>query len=62
MQACDSMSYIKRQGTSGPVWTLIALDSMDYPTFGDVTRDKLIEAILDRRMESGAWYISITNN
>lgn len=61
LQACDSMSYIKRQGTSGPVWTLIALDSMDYPTFGDVTRDKLIEAILDRRMESGAWYISITN-
>lgn len=61
LQACDSMSYIKRQGTSGPVWTLIALDSMDYPTFGDVTRDKLMEAILDRRMESGAWYISITN-
>lgn len=61
LQACDSMSYIKRQGTSGPVWTLIALDSMDYPTFGDVTRDKLIEAIFDRRMGSGAWYISITN-
>ena len=58
----DDMKYIKRQGTNGPVWTLIALDSHDYTPAGSVTRDQLVETILSLQKDSGAWYINSTNN
>ena len=57
----DDMKYIKRQGTNGPVWTLIALDSHDYTPVGSVTRDALVETILSLQKDSGAWYINSTN-
>ena len=57
----NDMSYIKRQGTNGPVWTLIALDSHDYTPAGSVTREKLVETILSLQLDSGAWYINSTN-
>ena len=41
------MEYIGTQGVNGPIWALIALDSHDYPTSGDVTREKLVQTILD---------------
>ena len=58
----DDMKYIKRQGTNGPVWTLIALDSHGYTPAGSVTRDALVETILSLQKDSGAWYINSTNN
>lgn len=57
----NEMSYLQKQGTNGPVWALIALDSHDYAPQGDVTREKLIDTIIDLQMENGAWYISATN-
>ena len=57
----NEMSYLRKQGTNGPVWALIALDSHDYAPQGDVTREKLIDTIIDLQMENGAWYISATN-
>ena len=57
----DDIKYIKRQGTNGPVWTLIALDSHDYTPAGSVTRDQLVETILSLQKDSGAWYINSTN-
>ena len=57
----DDMKYVKRQGTNGPVWTLIALDSHDYTPAGSVTRDALVETILSLQKDSGAWYINSTN-
>ena len=57
----DDMRYIKRQGTNGPVWTLIALDSHGYTPAGSVTRDALVETILSLQKDSGAWYINSTN-
>ena len=57
----DDMKYIKRQGTNGPVWALIALDSHDYTPAGSVTRDQLVETILSLQKDSGAWYINSTN-
>ena len=61
LKGLDNMSYIGRQGTSGPVWALLALDSHQYPTQGDVTREKLVNKIVDLQMDGGAWYISSTN-
>ena len=57
----NEMSYIRKQGTNGPVWALIALDSHDYAPQGDVTREKLIDTIIGLQMENGAWYISDSN-
>ena len=57
----DDMKYIKRQGTNGPVWTLIALDSHGYTPAGSVSRDALVETILSLQKDSGAWYINSTN-
>ena len=57
LKGLDNMNYIKRQGTNGPVWALLALDSHKYPTSGDVTRDGLVSTIVGLQMESGAWYI-----
>ena len=57
----DDMKYVKRQGTNGPVWTLIALDSHDYTPAGSVTRDALVETILSLQKDGGAWYINSTN-
>ena len=57
----NEMSYLRKQGTNGPVWALIALDSHDYAPQGDVTREKLIDTITGLQMENGAWYISDSN-
>lgn len=47
LDGLDSMSFITKQSVNGPVWALLALDSHDYPVSGDVTREKLVRAILD---------------
>ena len=60
VKGLDGMGYISKQGTSGPVWALLALDSHDYPTYGNVTREALVDKIAEIQMESGAWYISDT--
>lgn len=57
----NEMTYIRKQGTNGPVWALLALDSHNYAPQGDVTREKLIDTIIDLQMENGAWYISNSN-
>ena len=58
LKGLDSMSFVKTQGINGPIWTLIALDSHNYPTSGDVTREKLIQAILDAQLPGGGWNLS----
>ena len=56
LKGLDSMSYINKQGINGPVFALIALDSHNYPTFGDVTRDILIDRILSEQVKvDGGW-------
>ena len=60
LKGLDNMAYVQTQGINGPIWTLIALDSHNYPTMGDVTREKLIQAILDARLTDGGWDLSGT--
>ena len=56
LKGLDSMSYINKQGINGPVFSLIALDSHNYPTFGEVTRDVLIDRILSEQVKAdGGW-------
>lgn len=58
LKGLDNMDYIQTQGINGPIWALIALDSHNYPTSGDVTREKLIQAILDAQLPGGGWTLS----
>ena len=56
LKGLDSMNYINKQGINGPVFALIALDSHNYPAFGDVTRDVLIDRILSEQVKAdGGW-------
>ena len=58
LKGLDNMAYVQKQGINGPIWTLIALDSHNYPTMGDVTREKLIQVILDAQLTDGGWALS----
>ncbi|MDO5414458.1 MAG: DUF4430 domain-containing protein [Bacillota bacterium] len=60
LEGLTDMSYVKKQGINGPIWALIAFDSHDYkiPEGGDVTREALIETILDAQLADGGWALS----
>ena len=58
LKGLDNMAYVQTQGINGPIFTLIALDSHNYPTMGDVTREKLIQVILDAQLNDGGWALS----
>ena len=58
LKGLDSMAYVQTQDINGPIFTLIALDSHNYPTMGDVTREKLIQVILDAQLNDGGWDLS----
>lgn len=55
------------QGTSGPAWALIALDSRDYPmavcadAAVQATRQMYVDRLLDTQRENGGWGISAAN-
>ena len=58
LKGLDNMAYVQTQGINGPIFTLIALDSHNYPTSGDVTREKLIQVILAAQLSNGGWTLS----
>ena len=58
----NEMSYLSKQGINGAIFTLIALDSHSYTPAGDVTRDKLVQAILDAQISGdGGWSLGGKN-
>lgn len=58
----NEMSYLSKQGINGAIFTLIALDSHNYTPAGDVTRDKLVQAILDAQISGdGGWSLDGKN-
>jgi hypothetical protein len=52
------------QGVNGPIWALIALDSLDYPiprnpaAQTQATRDMYVEEILRRQVPDGGWNLT----
>ena len=61
LKGLNNMDYVQTQDINGPIFTLIALDSHNYPTMGDVTREKLIQVILDAQLPGGGWTLSGEN-
>ncbi len=53
------MEDVTRQGLSGPIFALIALDCGGYelPEGSDVSREALVDFILDEEFENGGWAI-----
>lgn len=57
----SEFDYVSKQGLNGVVWSLLALDSYNYPVTGaengenTATREKLIAAILDKQCADGGW-------
>ena len=60
------MNYVKKQGINGPIWALIAFDCYDYEipvnenAEDQVTREKLINYILEKQLADGGWALSGT--
>ena len=53
------LAYVQKQGINGPIWALIAFDSGNYPVpEGSVTRDVLVQTILDAQLADGGWALS----
>lgn len=53
--------YVSKQGLNGVVWSLLALDSFNYPVEANAngentaTRERLIESILEAQCADGGW-------
>lgn len=60
LSGLTDMTYVQKQGINGPIWALIAFDSGNYPILegGDVTREVLIQVILDAQLSDGGWALS----
>ena len=57
----NDMAYIQKQGINGPIWALLAFDSGNYPVpEGDVSREGLIQVILDAQLNDGGWALTGT--
>ena len=63
LMGLNSMEYIQKQGINGPIWALIAFDSGNYPVpNGDVSRQALIQVILDAQLTDGGWALTGTTS
>ncbi|MBE6014077.1 MAG: DUF4430 domain-containing protein [Lachnospiraceae bacterium] len=51
----DNMEFVGKQGLNGYIWALIALDSGNYKTSGNVTRDALVNVILKAQLADKGW-------
>ncbi len=59
LKGLDNMEYIKKGGTNNIIWALLALDCHNYEPLGDVTREKLIAAIVESQGTDGGWGWSV---
>lgn len=68
LRGISDMKYLKKQGINGPIWALIAFDSHSYeiPAVYEggeqVTREGLIQYVLDTQLSDGGWALSGTNS
>lgn len=66
LQPLADFNYVNKQGINGPIWTLIAFDTADYeiPVVQDsgtqVTRQLLIQEILNKQLSDGGWSLDQT--
>ena len=52
LTALNDLTYVEKQGSNGPIWALLAVNSGNYSYN---YRDELIYAILESRTDDGGW-------
>lgn len=55
LSGLNELDYLKKVGVTGLIWALIAFDCGNYPTPDGVTREALVQGILDYRTSDGGW-------
>lgn len=60
LKGLTDLTYLKKQGLNGPIWALIAFDTNNYSIPGALTRETLVQTILDAQLPSGGWPRSST--
>lgn len=66
VEPLGDFDYVKKQGINGPIWALIALDSLGYElpenseAANPTTREKLINYLLENQTEKGGWNFTKT--
>ena len=54
----EDFNWIKKQGTNGVIFALIALDSNNYQTTDPTIRQQCIDYLLEKQLEDGGWAMS----
>ena len=54
----EDFNWIKKQGINGPIFALIALDTVGYATVDNTIREQCVDYILDAQFEDGGWALS----
>ncbi len=67
LEPLADFNYLEKQGINGPIWALIAFDSLNYEIPVDsnasvqTTRGALVEYILNAHIENGGWSLTGLN-
>ena len=68
LMGLTNLEYVKNQGINGPIWALIALDTKQYEIPANpkasvqVTRENLLDEILNAQLADGGWALSDSNS
>lgn len=64
LRGLDTLSYITYQGMNGPIFALLALDTVGYAPVSEehLSREKLIAYILDHQLPGGGWAAESTQD
>lgn len=54
----NDFDWIKKQGINGPIFTIIALDTMDYETEDPTIRQQCLDYILEHQLDDGGWALT----
>lgn len=57
----NGFSWIAKQGINGPIFALLALDSVGYETEDSTLRQQCVDYILNNQLEDGGWALSGTS-
>jgi hypothetical protein len=59
LQGLSDLSYVKKQGLNGLIFALLAFDCGNYEIpAGTVTREILVQSILDAQLSDGGWALT----
>ncbi len=60
VEPLEDITWVKKQGINGPIFTLLALDSRNYETEDPTVRQQCIDYILSKQLAGGGWALSGT--